>query len=597
MTSGYETIGDIIHRYHGLIARLREPKFIDLVDQIGITLDDLNLEWLQESFEQLAQEFITAGFKIELICKVHDIDITINSALLGKERVVQKRKHEPTKVFARRAVLLSNKKAKANYSDLQNLIDGTPETGGTGIGDILEKLQALEEYGVGTTAEVTFRLNKQPLIDELKNSAPDGEKLSVSCFFFPETLENILVKATLSKLEDSLFPPDKKEDSFHPSDKKTVIVIFGVEGLLQGDFLSVCGDCSLDEIEVAFQATDKTKLKEFKERHQFRSKTCNLQGVKRLLPDSLATAAHTQDETLLAIHYELKAFEALLSVLSLANRVSESEAGQYEVFFEGRRESNRPVNFLVSRDDLKQEYIKEEEQRKKSSSEKGEEEEPNVQAILMLYDWAYKEASYDKLGMARNMIALRADDWERFLQNAANIKKSVMSSYDFFMGTKIESYFETRRKIRELVSGFARETATEVARLTKEVNENIYKTAGLVAGAVIAALIKPENTSLILGIGCGLVIIFLLIILLYHLPTMCTQFINRRNQYEDDVRSFDQVLGKDEIQGFINDRTIAVQRKLFFKEVDKANMFYGGFIIAVVVALRIFLIVQHVVSD
>jgi hypothetical protein len=599
-------IGGITNRYSDLVARLKGhdeigAELIPVTEtgtQVSLKFSDKDLAWVKSSFRKLARLLMSgklreARFTTKLTLNVHVLNIILDINLINRQLVFNIAQYNGGNGVAGLppGAVISYQKLQGFLGKIQaQNIQNVPMRGILSLLNKLEK-KGIDEQGeqnIEITAGAKFFLNKNPLVARLSREVSRADDVFVSVYLFSEKLKRTLAKNTLSGLESQFFK----------ADKKAVIVVFGARGVLQGDFLSVCGRCSANQLETAFESPDKKKRAEFDERSKFRSRNCSLQLENWLMPESLSTTVIDADQGLLDIHYELKAWEAMLAIYSLANRVSKSKSGQYEVYFEG----HRMVSFTVQKERLRGEYEEEysrEGKKKKASQEEekeGDEEEGNVRAILMLYDLAYENAAYDKLVMTRDVVTVYTDTWEVFIGKASKIGKSARASYRSYLKTKVESYFETRRKIRELIGVFAREAASEVARLTKEVNENIYKTAGLIAAAVIAALIKPNNSLLILSIGGVVVVLFLLIVLRYYLPTMLTQFKNRQEQYEDDVRSFAQVLEEDEIEEFIDDKTVKEQKELFRKKFNRAKQFYYVSIGFVVIALAVFFIVQQATS-
>jgi hypothetical protein len=570
-------IEDIIHSCYVFVEGLNRRYIIgseqfpveETDTQVSLAFSDEDLAWVRSPFRKLALSLMSvklkeAQFTTELFLNVHDLTITLDISLVGRQLVCS-----ISGYGGGGAVAGLPPKAVKTYENLQGFLRGVFNSGMTNVSlaKVIRRLSRLEDKGIdergeqqiSITAEARFFLNKKPLVDKLMRLAPRRRDIFVSVYLFPDKLKDALTEATLSDLEER----------FYVKGKKTVIVVFGARGALQGDFISVCGDCPVDEIRTAFEAPGKKKGEGFKAIFEFRSRACNWQFTSHLMPESLRTVAFTRDKVLLAIQDQLKKFEALLAVFSLANRVFEEDPGQYKAYFEGQK----TVDFLVQKKDIKKKYVKD---------------------AIALYDWAYENASYDKIGVMRNVIVLYAEKSETLMMRAEKIGESAISSYQFYLKNKIESYFETKRKIRELIDGFARETADEVAKLTKEINENIYKTAGVIAGAVIAILIRPENTLLILSIGGAVIVLFLLSILIFHLRTMRTQFENRQGQHDKDLELFAEALEEDEVQEFRDDETVNVKKSLFEKELRKAKIVYISFIGFVVVALAVFFIVQSV---
>lgn len=118
-------------------------------------------------------------------------------------------------------------------------------------------------------------------------------------------------------------------------------------------------------------------------------------------------------------------------------------------------------------------------------------------ALARLCDWAYANASPDKLTIARECLAqelapgaaVALPDLERAATFALD---AARANFVLYLRRNTEQYFRVRQQALNTVSDYTAGVRKSVADLTGDVVDNVYRTAGLLVGVVIAALLQPS---------------------------------------------------------------------------------------------------------
>lgn len=557
---------DTFHRY-SQVARLIKQQFGHLGaalyegesrDEFSLHIREVNLTWLIGPFLNLTETLFDADFKIKVSLQVHSVAATISIERVdGNNLIVWP---EPDVRCIEDVTTSLPSEAVEIFGKLETSI----RSGASVEFNVLTALlRELNSMGVRFAIGMDFYLNKIPINDALRRDTTVPKTSRVFSFLFPEGLLQILGKSSISELEGMLF-----EEGI-----RTVLVVFGMEGLLRGDSLSVCGLCPEEDlISCLTDDPDPTKGMRVTESLRFRNSICNWQATSsQLLPDIFEVVRDEAVDSAQCkmIHEELTLFQGLLAILSMASRVSEDETGCYHVEFRGYR----LVMFEVDKAKVREKLS-------------------HVEDLFDLYRWAYEGWSGDKVEITRNIVSLSADSLDGFMQNASDIYKSARSSYQFYLKRNIDAYFETRRKIREAIEKFADDTAGETLRLTKETSENVFKTAGLVAAVVVAAIVKPESTYLAGFIGSLVIAVFLCIVLFYHLQTIRRAVLNRKLQYNDYISSYSESLDEHEIADFLRNETLEKQQEFFKRRHSIAQWIYRSLLLISVIFAIIFGVLQ-----
>jgi hypothetical protein len=147
-------------------------------------------------------------------------------------------------------------------------------------------------------------------------------------------------------------------------------------------------------------------------------------------------------------------------------------------------------------------------------------EEPD--ALIALADWAYRDASPDRLAIARDALGrelpaaseTRLEDVRAAASPALSAARANLALY---LGGRAERYFQLRGAAQQAISVYADATRKAVSDLTSDVVDNLFKTAGLIAGVVIAGLIEPTASRPVVALAALLYIGYVAFIYWYPL--------------------------------------------------------------------------------
>lgn len=119
--------------------------------------------------------------------------------------------------------------------------------------------------------------------------------------------------------------------------------------------------------------------------------------------------------------------------------------------------------------------------------------------LVRLCAWAYDNdnASPDKLAIARECLARELPHGEDVSlagveSAAAGALEAAKANLTLYLRRNTEQYFSIRQKALDAVTTYTAAVRKSVSDLTGEVVDNVYRTAGLLVGVVIAGLIQPS---------------------------------------------------------------------------------------------------------
>ena len=127
----------------------------------------------------------------------------------------------------------------------------------------------------------------------------------------------------------------------------------------------------------------------------------------------------------------------------------------------------------------------------------------SLPALVRLCAWAYDNASPDKLAIARACLAHELPHGADISLAAVDVAATsaldvAKANFALYLRHNTEQYFSIRQKALDAVASYATAVRKSVSDLTGDVVDNVYRTAGLLVGVIIAALIQP---SLSLGVA------------------------------------------------------------------------------------------------
>ncbi len=158
-------------------------------------------------------------------------------------------------------------------------------------------------------------------------------------------------------------------------------------------------------------------------------------------------------------------------------------------------------------------------------------EEPD--ALIALADWAYRDASPDRLAIARDALGgelpvATETTLEGARAAAGPALGAARANLTLYLRGATARYFQLRGAAQEAISGYADATRKAVSDLTSDVVDNLFKTVGLIAGVVIAGLIEPTASRPVAAFAAALYIAYVIFIMWYLLRARYARYMLER---------------------------------------------------------------------
>jgi TRAP-type C4-dicarboxylate transport system permease small subunit len=140
--------------------------------------------------------------------------------------------------------------------------------------------------------------------------------------------------------------------------------------------------------------------------------------------------------------------------------------------------------------------------------------------LVALADWAYRDASPDRLAIARDALGRELPvaaetSLDALRAAAAPALSAARANLTLYLRGAAERYFQLRGAALAAVNDYAAATRKAVTDLTSDVVDNLFKTVGLIAGVVVAGLIAPSASRPVAALACALFIAYVVFIIWY----------------------------------------------------------------------------------
>ncbi|HEY7850489.1 MAG TPA: hypothetical protein VIC27_10525, partial [Ktedonobacterales bacterium] len=167
-------------------------------------------------------------------------------------------------------------------------------------------------------------------------------------------------------------------------------------------------------------------------------------------------------------------------------------------------------------------------------------------ALIELADWAYRDASPDKLAIARQaladtLVSGASLTLAQLTVAAAPTLDTARANFAIYLRGATERYFQLRATAQQTVSGFADATRTAVASLTSDVTDNLFRTVGLIVGVIVAWLIQPSASFLLAHIAAGLYTLYIVFIVCYLLRARQARYHLERKGLDDTLAAMPEL--------------------------------------------------------
>lgn len=507
---------------------------------------DTNVFWLRKYLPSLAEKLFPANFQIIITIEINDSKVKLN--ICDRHPLMYKIKN-PESIEEE---ILDSIPEEA-VSDFENFIDELKRAGQNelpleNIYILLERLFNLE---IIFSMKLQLFLNKCAyIIDEFKALIDKNKHLEIASFLFPESFLTILES----------YPLKKFEEEFFQHGKRSVIIIFGFNGFLRSDFLTISGngydrrlyDSSNKPLsEEILQRT--TKILNFR-----KSEVLWFFPTTWLVPDTFEfnTVLSGNDNEFPKLHRQLKSFQALLSAVFLADNVDvDSMEDKYYVEYKGPGKVRLPLE--------------------RSSLLEYEKQFPNLYG---LYSCVYERFSPDKLEIAQQFLSVMVENIESLFKKATEIKLTTKKTYDRVLVGKVKEYFDARHKIQERIKTAVTESSNDVISLSRDLSADLYKITGVIVLAVAGAILKPDFSLWAALIASIVTTIHLALVIFYHLPNLKRTYTLRMEQHESYIKSFEEFLRKEEIDNFLGNENLKKIKKMFTDQRFWALAIYDFFL-------------------
>lgn len=349
-------------------------------------------------------------------------------------------------------------------------------------------------------------------------------------------------------------------DDFREYARRTVIVVFDISDLLAGDLLAVCGRGHDDETKrlLTEPLSDEEKARTANALTFRKSETLGDFHTDWLTPDFfvLNKSPAKPGAALAKLQAHFKGFQALLSVLFLADYVETNDQISYTVEYRGIGVVKIPID------------------RKRLMGKPS-----SLDALYQLYAYAYEGSLSDKLEIVQQFISLITSNLDTLCDKSTELWEAAKKTYAGVLRKNVDNYFAALDKIQERIKSSVDKSAEAVINLSKEVSGDLYKIAGLIAGAIAGALLKPEFGWLV-ALTASLVIgIYLSLVIFYYLETLRNAYDLDTLQHTAYIDSFNEILGETKIKKFQDDPHLKNAKTLFVEKLTTAQEIYTFFLI------------------
>ena len=358
---------------------------------------------------------------------------------------------------------------------------------------------------------------------------------------------------------------DRFESNFCEAQKRTVIVVFDTSVFLTGEFLAVCGRDQESELKDWLAVTLRSEtLERVTSVLVFRkSESIGEFPAKWITPDffALKVATEQKDEAQ-KLQRQFESFQALLSALFLADYVDSAD-GSLRVEYRGIG----VAKFEVGRNELLA-------------------SDCSLDALYRLYSYAYEGLLTDKLEIVQQFLSFMANSASTLCSKALEAHEAAQKTYAVVLREKVSVYFEALTKIQDRIKTAVDKSAEGVINLSRDVSGDLYKVAGVIAGAIAGMLLKPD-LGWPVALAASLVIAtYLALVVFYHLGTLRRAYDLGIEQHLAFIESFDGQLGRDKIDKFRNDPHLKQAKELFAEKLEMAERVYAAFVLISMIVVQ-----------
>jgi hypothetical protein len=138
--------------------------------------------------------------------------------------------------------------------------------------------------------------------------------------------------------------------------------------------------------------------------------------------------------------------------------------------------------------------------------------------LARLATWAYRDASSEKLAIARECLArelpaggdVSLGELERAALAALEAAKA---NFVLYLRRNVEHYFKARQAAQDAVAAYGETVRKAVGDLSADVVDNLYRTVAVLAGVLLAGLVQPAASLGVLRLATALYAVYLAFVL------------------------------------------------------------------------------------
>lgn len=508
-----------------------------------------SLEWLDERLPIIAEALLPAGFTLRFSVVAHDYQAIF---LLREEgqRLWAEREYsgdyagddelEPLPESAVLALMTLQERFQAVRSWCR-------------LEELYSLLRAVAEAGAIIQAKLTLFLDKRAVQGRFLAGLEESARPKLLVYLFSKSLSKALGRVSLQILEQEYFLPAHR----------SVWLVFSLQGYLEGEYLSVYGQEAGDRLEGLLDGV----LAE--DALQANLKAINLRRLtgdwaeppRWLAPEvfHLRSTPPGDEPALRELYVQTQSIRALLAALYLADQV-EADEDCFRVSYRGLGSAS----FWLARADIL------------AATER-------VDDLYPLYTYAFAGFSPDKVEIAQQFLSLMVENPAGLIQKAEEVREATQKTYqERVLVERVRDYFEARHKVQERLRAATEAASEGLIELSREVSGDVYKIAGAVGAAVVAALIQPQITRFAVLAAVTVMVLYLALVLFYHLPSL-----QRANQlsyqgHKTGIRSFGDVLSVSEVEAYLQDEQLDRAQALLEQALRRARFIYRGLFLAAV---------------
>lgn len=484
---------------------------------------DISPTWLRDTYAELAKALTPVGYVVAIQIAVDDWSATFRASDGGDTVTGQ---------------------LDDSYPSPPRGLDGSAwqhfETLGAMAGQQHVPLDQLLDAVLGLDAAAAGRvglrlhvhLDKAAVAAEFARSSAASSQ--VGFWIFPEAVTETIETR----------PLDNFEGWFAPGRRFTLLVA-GAQGRLEGDVLSIfgarplAGDAADHHDSLAAGLIDPSPpatVTRIARALKFRNEQCVwLPQTPDVAPECLRVRrsdAGGRDMTALADAIEQR--QALLALAFLANRCT----------FEDAKSAEQTLTFSSTL------------QTKVGPAEAAAASPADRASVATLYDYAFDGSSVDKLEIVRQTMALVADSPQALFTKATNVRHASERSYAIHLRGSVAEFFAARQAVQDHVHQVVSATEQAATGLSRDSAERLFKIAGIVATAVVAAALKPDLSAFAGLFAAASIVLYLTLTIRYFAGPLDDSAAAQKEQAERHIRTFDDILGESYTRELIADKRL-----------------------------------------